>query len=176
MWQLSYQFKHDNKQNNIYVYILKLQLFSHTRQQNGLYPVIALPALSFLLRWNMACFQTISPTGNSAGERRSRHAAHRQISNCTRRAYSICHRCQKTHHGGWWLWVIASKCLLPCAVMHGGLVGSQSVLAAVCINNLLWWGIPRLMRRGALLYFLLLLWLIIWYLVWGRGCYLLLSC
>lgn len=44
---------------------------------------------------------------------------------------------------------------LPCAVMHGGLVGSQSLLAAICINNLLRWAIHLLMRRGALLYFTL---------------------
>lgn len=94
----------------------------------------------------------------------------------TESVLSVCRRCQKIHHDGWWVWVITSKCSLPCAVMHGGLVGSQSVLAAVCFNNSLWWGILQLMRHVALLCFVLLLRLIIWQSVWVRWCYLLLSC
>lgn len=142
---------------------IKLQLYCFfTTSAKQLVCCYCPASVIILLRWNMACFHTIIPTGNSTAERLWCHAVHRQISHYTQRVHSICRRCQKIHHDGWWVWVITSKCLLPWAVMHGGLVGSQSVLAAVCINCSLWQGIPWLMRHDVLLYFLLLLRLIIW--------------
>lgn len=112
---------------------------------------------------------SIASTQPGTGERPSCYGVHRQTSHSTRGVHSICCRCQKPHHDGWWVRVVTSKCSLPCAVMHGGLVGSQSAPAVICINNLLWRAIPPLMRRGALLYFTLLLRLIIWKLLRRRG-------
>lgn len=96
---------------------------------------------------------SIASTQPGTGERPSCYGVHRQTSHSTRGVHSICCRCQKPHHDGWWVRVVTSKCSLPCAVMHGGLVGSQSAPAVICINNLLWRAIPPLTRCTIVFYF-----------------------